>query len=284
MPEAALRGVCLNYEVIGDSGPWIALTPGSRRPYGELVDLSKAIAAFGYRVLLHDRRNCGASDVAFDGSGSEHEVWADDLYALGKELGALPMYVGGCSAGARLAILYAMRHHDGLRGLLLWRVTGGQEAVDRLAENYYGQFIKIARAGGMRAVCESEHFSECIKARPSNRDRLLKTDVGEFTKVMAYWRECFLQSANLPIVGATEADLHAIKAPACLIAGNDVIHTPATARKAAILIPNSELHDDVVEKRSEGNLLKEWNRKEWNDAVPRIAAIFTAFVKSAESK
>lgn len=283
MPEAALRGICLNYEVIGNSGPWIALTPGSRRSYGELVDLSKAIAASGYRVLLHDRRNCGASDVAFDGSGSEHEVWADDLYALGKGLGALPMYVGGSSAGARLAILYAMRHPDGLRGLLLWRVTGGQEAVDRLAENYYGHFIKIARAGGMQAVCESEHFSECIKARPSNRDRLLETDVGEFIKVMTHWRECFLQSANLPIVGATEADLHAIKAPACLIAGNDVIHTPATARKAASLIPNSELHDDVVEKRSEGNLLKEWDRKEWNDAVPRIAAIFAAFLKRAES-
>jgi len=283
MPEAVLRGVCINYKVIGTSGPWIALTPGSRRPYGELVDLSKAIATSGYRVLLHDRRNCGASDVAFDGSGSEHEVWADDLYALGKELTALPMYVGGSSAGARLAILYAIRHPDGLRGLLLWRVTGGQEAVDRLAENYYGHFIKIARAGGMQAVCESEHFGECIRARPSNRDRLLKTDVGEFIKVMTHWRECFLQSANLPIVGATEADLHAIKAPACLIAGNDVIHTPATARKAASLIPNTELHDDVVEKRPEGSLLEEWDRKEWNDAVPRIAAIFAAFLKRAES-
>jgi pimeloyl-ACP methyl ester carboxylesterase len=69
MPEAVVRGVHINYEVIGSSGPWIALTPGSRRPYGELVDLSKAIASSGYRVLLHDRRNCGASVVAFDGSG-----------------------------------------------------------------------------------------------------------------------------------------------------------------------------------------------------------------------
>lgn len=284
MPQAVVRGVCINYEVIGNSGPWIALTPGSRRSYGELVDLSNAIAATGYRVLLHDRRNCGASDVVFDGSGSEHDVWADDLYALGGELGALPMYVGGSSAGARLAILYAMRHADGLRGLLLWRVTGGQEAVDRLAENYYGQFIKIARAGGMQAVCESEHFSECIKARPSNRERLLKTDVEHFITVMMYWRECFLQSANLPIVGATEVQLRAIKVPACVIAGNDVIHTPATARKAASLIPNSELHDDVVEKHSDSNLLKEWDRKEWRDAEPRLAAIFASFLKRAENK
>ena len=237
MPEAVVRGVHINYEVIGASGPWIALTPGSRRSYGELVGLSKAIAAAGYRVLLHDRRNCGASDVAFDGSGSEHEVWADDLHALAKLLGALPIYVGGSSAGARLAILFAIRHPDALRGLLLWRVTGGQEAVDRLAENYYGQFIKIAGAGGMPAVCASEHFSECIKARPSNRERLLATDVGQFIQVMTSWRERFLQSASLPIVGASEADLNAIKAPACLIAGNDVIHTPATARNWLGAVP-----------------------------------------------
>jgi len=284
MPETIVRGVCINYEIVGSSGPFIALTPGSRRSYGELVDLAKKIATAGYRVLLHDRRNCGASDVAFDGSGSEHDVWADDLYALGKALGALPMYVGGSSAGARLAILYAMRHPDGLRGLLLWRVTGGQEAVDRLAENYYGQFITLARAGGMPAVCESEHFSECIKARPSNRDRLLRTDAEHFIAVMGLWRDCFLQSANLPIVGATEADLRAIKAPACLIAGNDVIHTPATARRAAALIPASELHDDVVEKRADSDLLKDWDRKEWRDAEPRMAAIFTAFLKRAERK
>ena len=284
MSEAIIRGVHINYEVIGNSGPWIALTPGSRRPYGELVGLSKAIAAAGYRVLLHDRRNCGASDVAFDGSGSEHEVWADDLYELGKQLGAMPIYVGGSSAGARLAILFAIRHPDALRGLLLWRVTGGQEAVDRLAENYYGQFIKIAQAGGMQAVGGSEHFAECIKVRPANRDRLLQTDVGQFIKVMTTWRERFLESATLPIVGASEADLRAIKAPACLIAGNDVIHTPATARKAASLIPNSELHEDVVEKRSDDNLLKEWDRKEWRDVEPRIAAIFAAFLKRAERK
>ena len=284
MPEALVRGVHINYEIIGSSGPFVALTPGSRRAYAELVDLSKAIAANGYRVLLHDRRNCGASDVAFDGSGSEHDVWADDLYELGNQLGALPMYVGGSSAGARLAILYAIRHPDGLRGLLLWRVTGGQEAVDKLSESYYGQYIKLVRAGGMRAVADSEHFAECIKARPANEERLLSTDVEHFIEVMTVWREKFLESATLPIVGASEADLNAIKAPACLIAGNDVIHTPATARKAARLIPNTELHEDVVEKLPDDRLLKDWDRKEWREAEPRMAAIFAAFLARAEQR
>lgn len=279
MPLAVVRGVHINYEVIGNTGPFIALTPGSRRPYAELVNLSKAIAAHGYRVLLHDRRNCGASDVAFDGSGSEHEIWADDLYELAKQLNAAPLYVGGSSAGARLAILFAIRHPDALRGLLLWRVTGGQEAVDRLAENYYGQFIKIAKAGGMKAVAESEHFTECIAARPQNRERILSVNVDDFIKVMTTWREAFLTAAKLPMVGATEADLNAIKAPACLVAGNDVIHTPATARKAAKLLPNSELHDDVVSKRADDQLLKDWDRQEWRDAEPKLAQLFSDFLK-----
>lgn len=279
MPEALVRGVHINYEVIGERGPFIALTPGSRRGYGELVDLSNLIAASGYRVLLHDRRNCGASDAAFDGSASEHEVWADDLYELGNQLGALPMVVGGSSAGARLAILYAIRHPDGLRGLLLWRVTGGQEAVDKLSENYYGQFIRLAREGGMKAICASEHFAECIAARASNREKLMATNVEGFIAAMSAWRDHFLASAKLPIVGATEAQLRAIKAPACLIAGNDVIHTPATARKAASLIPNNELHEDVVEPRSDANLLEEWDRKEWREAEPRLAQIFANFLR-----
>jgi pimeloyl-ACP methyl ester carboxylesterase len=279
MPVALVRGVHINYEIIGTSGPFIALTPGSRRPYAELVDLSKAIAATGYRVLLHDRRNCGASEVAFDGSASEHEVWADDLYELGKQLNALPMVVGGSSAGARLAIVYAMRHADGLSGMLLWRLTGGQHAVDYLANNYYGRFIPLAQEGGMEKVAESDHFQEVIAARPSNREKLLAVKPADFIKVMEFWRSKFLESSKLPIVGATEADLLAIKAPVCLVSGNDVIHTPATALKASKLMPNSEFHDDVVEKRSDDNLKKDWDRKEWRDAEPTLARIFGDFLK-----
>lgn len=284
MTERIVRGIPIHYEVIGERGPWIALTPGSRRPYDELVELSKSIASHGYRVLLHDRRNCGSSGVAFDGSGSEHEVWADDLHELGRQLGALPMYVGGSSAGARLAILFALRHPQSLKGLLLWRVTGGQEAVDKLSENYYGQFIAAARSGGMEAICESEHFRECIAARPSNREALLRTDTEDFIAVMTRWRERFLESATLPIVGATEADLRSISVPACLIAGNDVIHTPATARKAASLIPNSELHEDVVRKLAGPDLLAEWDRKEWREKEGRIGEIFARFLARAEAR
>ena len=283
MPEANIDGVHINYEIIGDSGPLIALTPGSRRAYGELVDLSKVIAAEGYRVLLHDRRNCGKSDVVFGGTESEYGLWADDLHALAKYVGEDRLYVGGSSSGARLAILFAIRHPEALSGLLLWRVTGGQHAVDRLSENYYGQYMKLARDGGMEAVANSEHFSQCIAARPSNRDYIMGMDVDDFIEAMTIWREAFQKSASLPIVGATEAQLGAVDKPACLIAGNDVVHTPVTAHKAAVLLPNAELHEGVVEKLPEDQLRKNWDVEEWRKAEPQMAKIYGDFLKNAES-
>ncbi len=283
MPEANLQGIYINYEIIGDGGPLVALTPGSRRSFDELVDLSKTVAAHGYRVLLHDRRNCGKSDVVFGGSESEYALWADDLHALANYLGEEKLYVGGSSSGARLAILFAIRHPEALSGLLLWRVTGGQHAVDRLSQNYYGQYIELAREGGMEAVAESEHFAELIAARPSNREYILGMDVDAFIEAMEIWREAFLKSALLPIVGATEEQLNAISCPVCLVAGNDVVHTPETARKTVNLLPNGELHEGVVRILPEDQLLQEWDVQEWRDAEPRLAGILAAFLKKAES-
>src|SRR5262249_55180678 len=58
MPVAQIRGVNINYEVLGKRGPWMALSPGGRRALGEIKYLAEPIAQAGYRVLLHDRRNC----------------------------------------------------------------------------------------------------------------------------------------------------------------------------------------------------------------------------------
>ena len=53
-----------------------------------------------------------------------------------------------------------------MRGLLLWRVTGGRVAAERLARQYYSEYIELAQRGGMAAVCESEYFRERIAAGP----------------------------------------------------------------------------------------------------------------------
>lgn len=282
MAEAEIRGVTLYYQVIGDAGPWITLTPGSRRSGDELVPLSKMLADRGFRVLLHDRRNCGRSGVGFAAQGSEHEIWADDLDALCSTLGTGPVYAGGSSAGARLALLFGLRHPAAVKGLLLWRVTGGRHAAERLAHQYYGAYADLARAGGMAAVCASEHFAAGIAARPSNAARLMAIDPVEFVAVMESWRQNFLAAADLPVVGATEAQLRGLKIPACIIAGNDQVHLPAAARNAASLIARSEFHDGVVEKRPDGDLLPEWDPQAWKAQEGRLADIFSAFIRRVE--
>ena len=69
MPTAKVRGLNIQYHVIGDKGPWLTLTTGGRRGHQEFVPLAKKLAAAGYRVLLHDRRNTGASGKEPDRSG-----------------------------------------------------------------------------------------------------------------------------------------------------------------------------------------------------------------------
>lgn len=173
MPVVKVRGVNINYEVLGTVGPWVALSPGGRRPLDGVKPLAQRVADAGYRVLIHDRRNCGASDLALGATEPENELWADDLHELLGQLGALPAAVGGGSSGCRMAILLALRHPGAATALLLWRITGGRFAAQRLARQYYGQYIDAARQGGMAAVCAMEHWKERIEARPSHRGTLV---------------------------------------------------------------------------------------------------------------
>ena len=184
---------------------------------------------------IHDRRNCGASDVSFDGSKSEYEVWADDLHALLKQLGMLPAIIGGTSSGARLSLLLALRYPQDVRALVLWRITGGEFAIKRLTEKYYDQYIRLAEQGGMAAVCGEEHFAERIRERPGNRERLMALDPKDFVATLRAWREPFAASTDLPLIGTTEADLRSITIPTCIIPGDDLTHGSVHAATAARL-------------------------------------------------
>ena len=41
MPIAQLRGVNINYEVLGSAGPWVALSPGGRRALDNVKSLAQ---------------------------------------------------------------------------------------------------------------------------------------------------------------------------------------------------------------------------------------------------
>ena len=178
MAEAVVRGVHVNYEVIGASGPWIALTPGSRRSYAELrrpverQSRPPAIACCCTTGAIA-ARPMSPSTARAPSTRSGPMISTNSA----RQLGALPMFVGGSSAGARLAILYALRHAEGAARpavVAAHRRTGGGRSPGReLLRQIHQDRARGRHAGGVR---EFEHFAECIKARPDNRERLTRDE------------------------------------------------------------------------------------------------------------
>jgi len=280
MPVAQVRGVNIFYQVIGDRGPWVALITGGRRGHDEFVPLAQKLAKGGYRVVLHDRRNTGRSDVLIEGDTPEEILWLDDLHELLKQLGATPTIVGGSSAGARTAMRYYIRFRNETRGLLLMRVTGGAFAANRLPEMYYGQFITAAQKGGMAAVCATEQYLERIAANPKNRDRLMAMDPKQYIAVMSNWREQFIESTKTEVFGMTDADLASISVPVVVIPGNDQTHASVNGRIAAERIPGSVLHQLPIEDQ-EVPLI---NYTEWAPHENEIAQTFLELMRKVDSQ
>jgi pimeloyl-ACP methyl ester carboxylesterase len=280
MPVAKVRGVNIFYQVIGERGPWAALITGGRRGHDEFIPLGQKLAKGGYRVVLHDRRNTGRSDVLIEGDTAEEILWLDDLHDLLKQLGATPTIIGGSSAGARTAMRYYTRFPNDTRALLLMRVTGGAFAAGRLPENYYGAFIKEAQKGGMAAVCATEQYMERIAANPQTRERLMAMDPKQYIAVMSNWMDQFIASTKTEVFGMTDADLAAIKVPTVVIPGNDQTHASVNGRIAAAKIPGSVLHVLPI-KDQEVPLI---NYTEWAPYEDEIARAFLDVMRRADAR
>jgi len=279
MPVAKLRGVELNYEILGERGPWVALQPGGRRGLVGVKPLGSKIADAGFRVLVYDRRNTGASSIEIGGE-SENTVWADDLHELLGQLDAAPAFVGGSSSGCRLALVLALRHAADVRGLLLWRVTGGAYAANRLINQYYSQFIEMVQAGGLDAVAHSEHFGDMIRANPANRERLMGMGAERFLAAMEAWRRGFADGAEHPVIGMSPAQLRSLAMPACIVPGNDRVHPRLPGQVAHRLIPNAEYHEVLTEDREDQDIaLEDWEAKEG-----LLAAIFIDFMRRQQRR
>ena len=274
MPVASIRGVDIDYEILGERGPFVALQPGGRRAGAGVRSLAEKIAEAGYRVIAYDRRNTGASGVAIEGE-SENDEWAEDLHELLGRIDALPAYIGGSSSGCRLAMILALRRPEDVRGLLLWRVTGGAYAAERLTNQYYTSHIEAAQQGGMAAVCAMEHWSEVIKANPASRAKLMALDPQDFIARMTRWRQSFQAGADYPVIGLSPAQLRSMTMPTCIAPGNDRVHPRLPGQVAHRMMPNAEYHEVMSEDRMDLDVaFEDWEKKEG-----LLAAIFIDFLR-----
>ena len=190
MPLANVRGVDVDYKVLGNRGPWVALSPAAGA-------ISAASAArrqgrgTALRAVVFDRRAAGALQRRHRWPDSEYEIWADHTTSCSDSSAHYPLLSAAVPQAAERRSYLLCGIPEAVRGLLLWRVTGGRFACERLAQEYYGQFIEAAKQGGMAKVCEMEHWKERIEARPENRDALMKMSPERFITVMSHWREYF---------------------------------------------------------------------------------------------
>jgi pimeloyl-ACP methyl ester carboxylesterase len=262
MPVTTIRGVDIHYEILGNRGPFVALQPGGRRAGVSVKPLGEKIAEAGYRVVAYDRRNCGSSSIAIEGE-SENEVWAEDLHELLKTIDALPAYIGGSSSGCRLALILALRRPEDVRGLLLWRVTGGAHAAQHLTNQYYTSHIEAAKAGGMTAVCALEHWTEVGNYNPASRAALMAMEPSDFIARMERWRQSFQAGSEHAVIGLSAADLRSLTMPACIVPGKDPVHPLAAGQAAHRLMPNAEYVEVVTEQKATlDEAFADWDAKE----------------------
>lgn len=218
MPLANLPGAQIHYEIFGERGPWVVAIQGGRHPLEELSEFASAVASCGFRVLLHDRRNCGRSSLDFETEATEDEIWVGDLHRLLRHLGVRRPLLVGSSRGARIAVRFVIEHPRSANGLMLWSVSGGALAVRFLDNYYYGQYLRSCAAGGMEAVCKLEHFAGLIHLHPAHRQKLMAIDPSRFAEVMNRWRESFLVDADQPFMGITDDMLASVSCPTFVVA------------------------------------------------------------------
>ena len=276
MPVKTIRGVDIVYEVLGDSGPWVTVTPGGRRGMEAQRSLAGMIADAGYRVLIHDRRNMGASGIAFRGDSESFEQ-AEDLLVLLRELGTGPAYVAGSSSGARMSILLARHHPEAVKALLLWRVTGGAFAAKRLAFNYYEQYLDAVAQGGIEAVLATEHFAAMAVANPVTTETLRQMGPAAFTASMRRWLAGFRADCDFPVAGLSPEAMRTIILPALIVPGNDWVHPPAAGQAAHRLMPNSVYHE-ILTAQVEADV----DPAGWDGATGTLAARFIDFLRVRE--
>lgn len=267
MPVAALEGLEIAYEVVGEGQPWV-ITPGGRynKESGGIPELARALADRGKKVIRWDRPNCGASSVSFRGP-SESEMQADALAALLRHLDVGRTVIIGGSGGARISLLTAARNPDLAAGLAMWWISGGVYGLHVLAQYYCAPSVAAAWHGGMDAVIELPGWQEVLDRNPGNRARFLAMDRLEFIAVMERWMMAYYPCDSTSLVPGLSADDIARLAVPILVfrsGSTDINHPRVTSERLATGLPGAELVEPPW-----GD--DEWNERSADQSAPRFA-------------
>lgn len=223
MPTAVVNGVNLYYEING-AGPWLLQVPGAVSGHEGYAAVTPGMAEH-YRVIDYDPRGYGASDrpeqrYTFD-------VWAQDMVGLLDAIGVDTAHVHGGSMGSTLALYFAARYPDRVRGLVL---SGCTAKSDFLAIAQYEVWKNLARAYGT----DSRELAYELASKAVNREFLDGPNGGEaLVDAIADLAgrfvspDVFCDACDALITVDVTGDLSAVRAPTLVIAGTADMLTPA---------------------------------------------------------
>jgi pimeloyl-ACP methyl ester carboxylesterase len=244
--QIEINGGNVVYEILGSEGDFIALTPGGRfsKDIPGLRPLAEALVAGGYRVLLWDRPNCGASDVQFYGYSESH-MRAETLMQLITKLDIGPCIIAGGSGGARDSILTTILYPELVTKLAVWNIVGGVYGSFVLGGHYIVPSILAVRGAGINGLLHVGEWKERVAANTANEARLRGLDADEFLKVMLRWLNAFVSKPGQTIPGVEDFLFDDIKVPTLIIRGgeNDWDHPKRTSLEVSCLIKGSQLID-----------------------------------------
>lgn len=277
-----INGGNVVYEILGETGDYIALTPGGRysKDIEGLRPLAEELVKGGYRVLLWDRPNCGKSDLQFYGQSESH-MRAATLHGLITGLGIGPCVIAGGSGGARDSILTTILYPEIVTKLVTWNIVGGVYGSFVLGSYYLVPSILAVRGLGIKGLLHVDEWKERIAENAVNKDRILAMDADEFLRVMLRWLNAFVPKPGQAIPGVDDEFFGDIKVPTLIIRGgeNDWDHPKRTSLEVNCLIKGSTLIDppwpeDAWERAGEDRAsgkVKRFNMFDtWVQAAPAI--------------
>jgi pimeloyl-ACP methyl ester carboxylesterase len=248
-------GVALNVADSGGGGLPVMLQHGL---CGEALQTAEVFPDDPrFRRVTMECRGHGASEAG-DPAGFSIATFASDLAALIESRGLAPLFIGGVSMGAAIALRLAVRRPELVRGLVLarpaWIVSAAPDNMKPNAE--VGRLLGAYPADEARRLfLAGETARRLAKDAPDNFVSL----TGFFSRAPLAVTSTLLQAIAADGPGVSEAEARRIVAPTLIIGTQqDVIHPFVHAETIASLIPDSRLLEVTPKSKDRARYAREF--------------------------
>jgi pimeloyl-ACP methyl ester carboxylesterase len=210
-----------------------------------------------FRRVTMECRGHGASEA---GDPAEFAIatFASDLAALIDSCGLAPLFVGGVSMGAAIALRLAVRRPELVRGLVIarpaWVVSAAPDSMRPNAE--VGRLLGAYPADEARRLfLASETARRLAEDAPDNLVSLTRF----FSRAPLAVTYALLQAIASDGPGVSEAEARRIAVPTLIIGTKqDVIHPFVHAETLASLIPESRLLEVTPKSKDRAQYVRDF--------------------------